>query len=273
MLKNSATLAVLLAFGLMAGTGCSVKEDRVPCPAYLSVSFAGRESISRPVGLLGYSTLELFREDVEVEKHDPCWVKAVRKGEFALSAYYGVELATAADHYVVVPVGSECDSLYAYHTVVDCTGDMACAEVALHKQFCTVHLDLNKPLAGSNAITNYSFLVEGNTCGFDLLDFQPVMGTYRIEPRAAGGKRVVDFRVPRQADDSMTVTIRYSSPEVATPLLLGVFPLGEYIGRLGYRWDTEDLQDIYVVIDAITGLVTISVEGWEEGYTFTFIEQ
>ena len=50
------------------------------------------------------------------------------------------------------------------------------------------------------------------------------------------------------------------------------FPLGEYIRQLGYNWNTEELQDIYVSIDLVRGLVNVSVEDWEEGMQFPLVE-
>ena len=50
-------------------------------------------------------------------------------------------------------------------------------------------------------------------------------------------------------------------------------PLGEYIRATGYNWSTEDLQDIYIMIDLVVGRLVISVDGWEDGVTFNFIEQ
>lgn len=265
-------LAAALSSGLVAGTGCSVKEDRVPCPAYLNVSFADRETIVKNVGMLGYTRSEVFREDINVAEYNPYWVKAVRKGIITLSAYYGMDGASASGHQVTIPVGSQCDSLYAFHEDVDCTGDMAYADVTLHKQFCTVFLDLNKPLTGQNSLNHYHLLVEGNTCGFDLLNFKPVEGSFRIEPRAEQGERVVRFRIPRQMDDSMKVTITYLTDD-GEDIPMEKFPLGEYIARMGYNWKAEDLQDIYVKVDIVAGFITVSVDGWEDGYVFRFIEQ
>ena len=111
------------------------------------------------------------------------------------------------------------------------------------------------------------FQVEGNSCGFDLLDFSPVAGKFRCEPRPLEGESIVTFRVPRQGDNSLAVTIH---PEGSTT---NRFPLGEYIDRLGYSWKTEELQDIYVAIDLARGLVDVRVADWEEGTTFPLIEQ
>lgn len=267
-------LAAALSSGLMAGTGCTVKEDREPCPAYLNVSFADRESIVKNVGMLGYNGAEIFRESIDVAKYDPYWVKAVHKGIITVSAYYGVDGASTAGHHVTIPIGNQCDSLYAFHEDVDCTGDMAYADVTLHKQFCTVYMDLNKPLTGQNSIDHYYFLVEGNTCGFDLLNFEAVPGSFRIEPRPEEGERIVTYRIPRQVDDSMTVTVWFRTDDGKMLPEEGMkFPIGQYIKKLGYNWSAEDLQDIYVKIDFVAGFVTISVDDWEDGYVFGFIEQ
>lgn len=274
IINRSLVRAGVLAMGAALLLSCrSIKEDRELCPAFLNVSFADRDAIVRPVTLLGYGDEELFRESIDVSLYDPYWVKAVRKGVFNVCAYYGRQVSAASGLRLTVPLGSECDSLYAFHTLVDCTGEEAYAEVKLHKQFCTVHLDIRKPLTGDNAISNYSFLVEGNTCGFDLLDFRPVSGSYRIEPSAREGETIVDFRIPRQVDDSMKLSIWYNHPEVGVPAHFGTFPLGEYFSKMGYDWKADDLQDFYVAIDVIAGLIVINVEGWEEGYTFQFIEQ
>lgn len=277
-MKNRVSRLVLLGgavlSGLLAGVSCSVKEDRMPCPAYLNISFEDRENITKRVNLLGYNTEEVFRQNLNVQEdyEGEYLVKAVHKSKFNLSAYYGVETSRDSGHYITVPMGTQCDSLYSFQTDVDCTGDMAYANVVFHKQFCTIYVDLNKPLEGQNSISHYRFLVEGNTCGFDLMSYLPLEGSYRIEPAPREGERVVDFRVPRQMDDSLQLTIYYQMDE--GPLVkMETFSLGGYMAKMHYDWNTEDLQDIYVKIDLVSGFITIMVEGWEEGYTFSFIEQ
>ena len=261
--------------GLLSGAlllaGCTVKEDRVPCPCYLNVSFADRDQVPQgaEVDLLGWHDAELFRAGIDIAEYDPYWVRGVHKGFLTLSAYRGVEKVRDDGHYVLITPGNQADSLYAFHDEVDCTGDMAYSEVTFRKQFCTVHLDI---LRSASQMKDFRFLVEGNTCGFDLLSFEAVGGAFRCEPVPAAGARVVDFRIPRQVDDSMTVTLWMRMPE-GNYDDLGTFPLGQYIVRMGYNWTAEELQDIYVVIDLVLGLVTINVEGWEHGQTFMYYEQ
>lgn len=270
--KTYRVIIGVLLVGATALTACSVKEEREPCPAFLSVSFPDKESIRKPVTLLGYNTEEVFRSRVNVSALEDDWLKAVRKSRFNLSAYCGVDRNEEREHFILIPIGTECDSLYSFQTDVDCTGDVAHAEVKLHKQFSTVSVDLNKPLEGENSIDRYRFLVEGKTCGFDLMSYEPVAGTYRIEPAVRRGETVVYFRIPRQNDSSMILTIWYLTDD-GLRLPLEEFSLGEYMRKIGYDWKEEDLKDIDVKIDIISGFITIEVEGWEEGYTFSFIEQ
>ena len=258
--------------GLLAGllfSACSVKEDRVPCPCYLNVSFQDREHIESPVGLVGYRENEVFRDVIDVEEYDPYWVKAIHKGNLDFAAYKGVKQSHDDGHYVTIEVGNQADSLFAFHEVVDASGEMAYSDVLFHKQFCTVHLDIMKR---PTEMKHYHFIVEGNTCGFDMLNFEPVSGLFRFETAVTGNARVVDFRIPRQSDDSMKVSIRYFYDDGHFDFI-GEFPLGQYIVETGYNWSAEDLQDIYIMIDLVLGRMTISVDGWESGITITFVEQ
>lgn len=261
---TNAACALAAIAAVLLPLSCTVKEDRVPCPCFLNVSFDDRENVISDVGLLGWDDAERFRESIDVADYDPYWVKAVHKGVFWLAAYEGVDRALASGRYVTIAPGSQCDSLYAYFTEVDAQGEMAYAEVSFKKQFATVRVDI---LKSASEMRSYDFFVRGNTDGFDLLTFEPVPGVFSYEPKPGAGQRVIEFRVPRQSDDSMALAIWREG------LPLGDFPLGDYIRRTGYRWDTEELQDIYVVIDLVIGQITVTVEGWEEGAVFTFIEQ
>ena len=184
---------------LVAGTACSVKEDRGPCPCYLQVSFADPDAAGE-AELLGWRDDRLFRERVRIEDARPAWTKPVPKGMLTVSACTGYREAFAEGRHLRIPPGSEADSLYAWSGEVE-------------------------------------------------------------------GESIVTFRIPRQEDNELAVTIH---PEGSVPAR---FPLGDYIDRLGYNWKTEELQDIYVAIDLARGLIDIRVADWEEGTTFPLIEQ
>jgi hypothetical protein len=264
-------IAACLAL-LAAGTACSIKEDRGPCPCYLQVSFTDPDATGE-AELLGWRDDRLFRDRIRLEEARPAWTKPVPKGMLTVSACTGIREAFAEGHQMRIPPGSEADSLYAWFGEVDATGDMAYAQVTFRKQFATVFLDIRKDAEG---VRSCRFLVEGNSCGFDLLDFSPVAGKFRCEPvpdnslstsSGAGAGTIVTFRIPRQGDTGLAVTIQ---PEGSAPTR---FPLGIYIDQLGYSWKTEELQDIYVSIDLARGLADVRVEDWEEGTVFPLIEQ
>ena len=248
---------------IAAGTACSIKEDRGPCPCYLQVTFTDPDAAGEAL-MLGWDDDRLFRDKVRIEEARPYWTKPVRKGTLFLSACTGMDESFPEGRQMRIPPGTQADSLYAWSEEVDATGDLAYAKVSFRKQFATVFLDIRKP---AEVVRSCQFLVEGNSCGFDLLDFSPVNGTFRFAPVPRAGEEIVTFRVPRQGDTGLSVTIR---PEGAAPAR---FPLGEYIDRLGYSWKTEELQDIYVAVDLVRGLVDVRVADWEEGTVFPLVEQ
>ena len=157
-----------------------------------------------------------------------------------------------------------CLALLAAGTACSIKEDRGPCPCYLQVSFTDPVLDIRK---SADIVRNCQFLVEGNSCGFDLLDFSPVEGKFRCTPFPREGESIVTFRVPRQGDNSLAVTIR---PE-GSPAHR--FPLGEYIDRLGYNWKTEELQDIYVAIDLVRGLIDVRVADWEEGTTFPLVEQ
>lgn len=261
---HSLILAGAALASVAAASSCSVKEDRVPCPCYLNVSFAEREKlVGDDVSLAGWNGAEIFRGLIDVADYDPYWVKAVEKGMIDFASWKGIDKVTRNDKSLIIAEGQQCDSLYAYFDHVDATGEMAYTEVSFHKQFCTVILDIRKSAA---ELSRYSFLIEGNTCGFDLMGYGAVEGAFRYEARAVSGENVTMFRVPRQNDNSLKVTVYLDGTRVTS------FPLGEFIARLGYDWTAIDLQDVYVAVDLVAGLVTIKVEGWEQGMDFDIRE-
>ena len=250
---------------------CSIKEDRMPCPCYLCVTLNDKAALPEgsSVGLLGWNDGMVFANEVELDLFNPAWIKAVHKQMMSVSAWRGAREGGVSGHYAMITPGTQCDSLYAYHCDVDATGETVKTDVTFRKQFCTVHLDIMKR---ASEMKDYRFTVEGNTCGFDLLDFTPVEGAFRYDPVAEEGARIVDFRIPRQTDDSLSLLVWYKDADGSFQLA-GSFPLGKYIVRTGYDWRDENLQDVYVMIDLILGQVFIIVEGWEDGDFYQSVEQ
>lgn len=255
------SLAAFLLF-VAGAPSCSVKEDRTPCPCYLQVSFTDPEA-SGPVILLGRGETTSFREQARVEDCRPYWTRPVDKGILDFFACKGIRQASVDGSRVTIPEGGQADSLYAFSAQVDATGEFAPVPVTLHKQFATVFLDIRKT---AGELPDYRFSVTGNTCGTNLQDHSPIPGPFYFSPSAREGDAIVFFRLPRQADDSLSLSVRYGD---AAP---SVFPLGELIRDTGYSWKTEDLQDIYVSIDLTRGKILVVVGDWENGMNLPFVD-
>ena len=257
-------LPASLAAFFVACVACTVKEDRNPCPCNLTVSFLDPET-NGPVELLGWDSEMVFRERVHIENNRSEWRKSVRKGIFTLSVYNGsADSSIQTGHEIRIPLKCQADSLYAYYKRIDATGDFAHAEVLLRKQFATVFLDFQK---SEDVLRACRFLVEGNTCGFDILDHSPIVGPFSFEPIPVIGETVVTFRIPRQADDSLAIIIQSEDAPSAR------YSIGEDIRRAGYNWKAEELQDIYLSIDLVRGLVDLQVANWEDGTEFPLVEK
>lgn len=259
----------------LLAVSCSVKEDRTPCPAYLKIYFADRESLSgKDVYVTGRTASEtLFGEAVSVDDNDPYYLRAVHKDIIRVGAAFGPSGADFTGSSVTVPLGNQADSLWGFWDEVDCTGDEGVTEVELHKQFCTVHLDFNQPVS---KMPELSCEVIANTCGFSFMDYSPISGQFNYVAEEFGGERVYSFRVFRQADNTMSVRLWEHDAGVSlkyNPVMrqIGTYPLGELIVKTGYSWAALELQDVYVKIDLVICQVTISVGGWDNGVTYPLI--
>lgn len=258
-MKNLIPLAALL----LLSAACSIKENRADCPCYLHVSFEERGAIGHDgVRLIAWNSDELFHEnDIDITEHNPYWVRAVRKDRFTLSASRGVEGAIIAAHAVTVPEGSAFPPAWSSYHWIDATGENAYSDFLLHKQYAEVRLQCRE---GGPQMEDLAFTVRGSSCGFDLLTLEAVEGAFRYVPANDGTE--VRFRLPRQADDALSLEIRRSGEHV------GDFALGRYLHRAGYNWKALDLKDIDIVLDLVIGQVYLIVDGWEEGTVITLTE-
>lgn len=252
----------LLGLLLYTALSCSVKEDRSSCPCYLQVHFSDPEVTGNAL-LLGWNDAQAFREEVRTEECRPYWSRPVEKGFLTLSASWGVRASAVEGRRVNVPAGGQSDSLYASLYPVDATGETADVNVTFRKQFATVWLDIRKT---AGELQDYRFSVDGNTCGIDLQDLSPLPGAFHFTPAPAEGENLVHFRVPRQADDALALSIRYGEADPA------VFRLGEIIRDMGYDWKADSLQDVYVSIDLTQGEVHVEIGDWENGMDLPRLE-
>lgn len=265
LLKNIYKPALAVAIGLFPGlVSCSVKEDRDDCPNYLEVRFNDREHVKDPVGLVGWSSgQQMFDVIINSADYPDVYYQPVKKCLLEFGAVEGIKTNSRNGKKVIIPLGQQCDSVYAYREQIDCTGEASETYVSFKKQFATVFLNIGKSAVD---MKDYSFQVTGNSCGFDVTTFEPVEGAFLCNPDELNGN-VIQFRIPRQKDDGLAVTVDYNGASNS-------FPLGGFINRIGYNWNSEELQDIYISIDIANGKISIGVARWEEEEEFelTYVE-
>lgn len=263
---------LIYSLALAALLSCSVKEKRDVCPGYLTVNIIDDGRINTKVGMVGWNDSQLFRHEHDTKTEGLRWVKTVMKQDFTFGAWCGHRTAVDKGHCIEIPYGDQCDSLYAFYAPVS-LGETYSVDVKLKKQFVTVRLDLNQSAASMRALT---FRVVGNTNGFDLYGFTPTEGTYFYEFNTSVMKtkassdvveRTASFRVPRQIDDSLDL-------EVISPIgaPLNTIHIGQIVKQMGYDWNRDELDDIFISIDFQYAIVEITVEGWEDGIILNWIE-
>ena len=70
--------------------------------------------------------------------------------------------------------------------------------------------------------------------------------------------------IPQEKEDGGNLRLLvYEEGEV-----IETIPLAEWIARMGDNWLKKDLEDIYIGVDYAKAEVSISIKGWDDGYSF-----
>ena len=226
---------ILGILGLVALVSCSVKEDRSDCPCWLTVEAEKAISLSA-----WYGSHQIL------DKHRGGFVDyTVPRGIVELVASYG-KFSAAEGHQM--------DSLFAQRALVNTDGETAGHSVRLNKNFTTVELDFKEEEDGR---TGYDLLAIGSVSGVDERTLEPIDGIFRYVPDPVNKGRGYAFRVPRQKDNSLALTLSYDGNVVET------IDLGHLIARSGFDWKSENLGDVSIICDLPAHTFTITVKDWE----------
>ena len=244
---------MILAVALMAGS-CSVKEERAECPCWLRVFIEpfphGGAAVS------AYTTAQVLHDKVDAGDYPGCWEASVPRAFIGVSCHNRPASMTMEGSLVTIPKGNQCDSLYAHHAVVDCTGEEAEDHARLCKQFATVYMSFED--AGDGKGCPYDVRIRGDVDGMDMESFKPHEGAFEYAP-AELQPLFYRFRVPRQRNDSLTLEL-YDRKEGRH---LDSLPLGEYIRKSGFDWEAQSLDDIVITVNFSKIEIEIKVSGWD----------
>lgn len=233
-------------------SSCSIiKENRDSCPCSLQVEISGL--MDTPATLLVKSMRDSSYVELLSISRDTLMTLYVPRGGVTLSAWAG---ASAPGETVLIPSGSEAPPLYLYYGKVDAGGDLAYADIRLHKQFCTLTLEVEGPPGWGPPIGT---AVRGCAGGMSLTG-GIVPGNFSCSPSGLP----TTVRLPRQHPDSqLMLDIMMQDNIVRT------FSLGAYLQKAGYSWTSIDLADITVHMDLSVTAVTFTTPEQSESITMT----
>ena len=267
MMKRSDTV-FLWSFLALALAGCSVLEDRLPCPCYLDIDYrkvllGGWGSFPGAViSVSAYAPDSIWRakhslvscpetEELTVGRDSIRVIALVHSGLLSSLPLYGWLIACLPERQI--------DSLFVYTETVDCNGEEARAVVVPHKQFSTLSFCDGEDGA---LLRQYDLVVQGTTSGFDLTDLSAVEGSYVVRVDEAPGSGCFPVRIPRQLRPDLMLAFRSRN----NPQDRFTCPVGRYLFEAGYDPEAVDLPDYELRIDLRNALIGIRVRGWEDEY-------
>lgn len=239
----------LFLFLSLFWTGCTLKENRLDCPASICLDLSAVES--SPV-MICVPSEDIF---VSVNLEDSVSFRFETKSRIPVpvSVFYGQGQCLAEDGAVQIPFGQEAPLLYTFYSVADPQEREIIMPVELSKNHCVLTLNfLSGSIPGISELT-----VTGAVNGYDpggvVSD-----GRFKVEVSVDGHDGGARLVLPRQKDDSLILDASFEDRTLRT------FALGEYISRSGYDWTAKNLEDLEVLIDLVHYEVFVTSSLWDE---------
>jgi hypothetical protein len=274
MLKYHFVQALFGCLLLCACIGCTVREDRLPCPCYLDIDYRELLATEPSVGIsarvdlllqdadsrwMTQHSLDLCpeMEEISVEKshlqvislvHDKPWRDFLAEGT-----------------RVTYEPGNEMDALYASTQWVDCSDEEACCVLHPHKQFSTLQFTDE---ADGALCRRYNMVIRGSTCGFDAADLSAVEGEYLYTVQEDDGQGRICVRIPRQLRNDLLLEFW----EKDRHNLLFSCPVGLYLFAAGYDPAAADLPDYSLRIDFRDALLYLRIADWKDEYIYSLYD-
>lgn len=270
-------MCLTIAALMFIPVGCTVKEDREPCPCYLDVDYANVLAAgyygSKVSGRVEVSLFAPQRENYSAFGLQECpsvHENVVNRGKpIVVGVVHNRPLREFLGRGSVLTweSGNEIDSVYVHSSLVDCTGEVAYCLLEPHKQFHTLFFH---DQLGGQLLREYNMVVVGSTCGFDSASetFEAVEGEYLYTVQEYDSDGGVSVRVPRQVSDDLRLEF-WTKDDYRRVF---VSPIGQYMAATGYDRDALDLQDFDITISFREATVFVRVAGWKDEWMFPLFE-
>lgn len=272
----SKAIAVIIL--VLVTSGCSIKEDRWPCPCRLTVEFSDgiRLNNSLPVELVVLSDEKEKEKEVSFNPKDyPSGYRvAVKKGVKHVSASVGRKNCILSGNVICSTSKKEFDPIYIHSSEVACLSEEVKDTIRLHKAFAEIAVELVDP---TNTKCSFDVNAEYSNSGLDIFSCTPAGDAVSIplksdSQRESGylpiqkidttgrSNRLFRFICPRQKDYKMVLSIYKRNGKKVNSI-----PLGELMRAAGYSWETVDLKDIFIQIDRTNSGVKLEISDWKTG--------
>ena len=272
-IRNKVSLAILgMALAALV-PGCSVKEDRVECPVYVTVLTDEFVRLGMSEGKVSFSSSHV------IEREDVSFLSIMRSGyqqacprEFARAAVFsGAENYMMTEDEMHVIPGQEAGLLWAYGETFSVQADEYVIDADPHKQYCLVRFLFGESRTAPSDYP-WRFRIKAGCSGMNIYTLEPLEGAYSasVGPNALGEWYGV---IPRQKSNDLLLEIYLPDSDDETQGRTDyVIDLGRKFDTLGYDWTDEDLGDVTVSVGFTSAGITISVADWEGDDKYKNIE-
>lgn len=273
-------LAGSLLAGIISLPGCTVLEDRDPCPCYLEVDFSQVDKSIREwqMWLFSPSGELLFKDTVYRRSYSSPYVVEVPRNTGVQCLLWGnarggtslnesFSLYTSLQHLPGLPA----DSLFFSTDTISTMGEESSLKVVPHKEFATVDICLQgwigvdfdasmELVCGTQGFyVDRRFLAGNVSSNMKLFD----MGDYYTQFRG---------RILRQPDTeniilSLLIKKREIDGSIGETLIDKDIPIGKYLEENGYDMHTLHMSDIVMDVDYSYTSLVIKAEDWEATYS------
>lgn len=270
---NHLARAILGMAALPLLLGCSVKEDRIECPVYVTVLTDEFVRLGMNEGLVSFSDTHVIdREDVSFLAILRSGYKQACPREFARAAVFsGAENYILVEEALRVIPGCQAGLLWAYGESFSAQSDEYVIDAKPHKQYCLVQfLFEDSPRAAPDY--PWRFRIKAACSGMDIYTLAPLEGEYSacVGPNAVGAWYGV---IPRQkANDLLLEVYLPDSDREDQGRIDYVIDLGARFAAMGYDWTAEDLRDVSVKVGFASAEITVGVQDWEGDNSYEHIE-
>lgn len=257
----------------MLAPACSVKEDRIECPVYVTVLTDQFVIRGMNEGKVSFSSSHVIdREDISFLTFLRDGYRQACPRDFARVAIFsGAENYTLTEESMMVLPGRQAGLLWAYGESFSANSDEYVVDAEPHKQYCLVQFLFDQSVTAPPDY-NWRFRIKAACSGMDIYTLEPLEGEYSccVGPNAVGAWYGV---IPRQkANDLLLEVFLPDADNEQEGRVDYVIDLGKKFEALGYDWTAEDLRDVSVSVGFASMGVTVSVQDWEGDDSYKNIE-